>query len=178
MKLLSVLSTSFDNISRLIVKAWNGKSDTRTAKQYAPYGVDSNPIKGMVAIYGKTELDGAECIIAYLNKSLLADTGECRIFSTDANGGLQTYIWLKNSGNIMELGGNSNNAVKYNEFKTENDKLKSTVNNLITKWNAFTSSYAPGGPSNVGTPPTLAGQNVPSNTSDFSLAKNAKIKTI
>jgi len=51
MKILKVAGTSFDTFKRLVVKAWNGKSDVRTAIEASSYGIDSNPVKDMVAIY-------------------------------------------------------------------------------------------------------------------------------
>lgn len=132
MKLLSVLSTSFDSAKRLVIKAWNGKSDTRTAKQYAPYGLDSNPIKSRVALYGRTELDGAETIIGYLNVDCISEPGEIRLFSTDSGGVFKFNIRLKSDGTVLI--GDSNNdgaftdfAVKYNELKLETDKTKAYI---------------------------------------------------
>lgn len=182
MKLLSVLSTSLDTAKRLVAKVWNGKSDTRTAKQYGPYGFESNPIKGMIAIYSRTELDGSEAIIGYLNKNCTTGLGESRVFSTDENGAFKFGIWLKSDGTALigtseTPGSYTNFAVKYNELKQENDKLKSTVDSLVQKWNAFCAAYVPGSPTVTGSPPTLATSTVIANTSDFSLIKNEKIKT-
>jgi len=63
MKLLSVTSTSFNNIKQLVVKAWNGRSNTLTAEEVSPYGVDSNPIKKTIGVYARTEADGDEVFL-------------------------------------------------------------------------------------------------------------------
>ncbi len=143
MKILSVTSTSFDKLKRLVVKVWNGKSDTRTAIQTTAYGIDSNPVKGMVAIYAKTELDGNEYIIGYLNKNCLAATGETRIFSTDANGVLKAYSWHKNDGNI-EFNGNADNLVRYAALNTQLQNEVTAINAELTKIATALNGLIPG----------------------------------
>lgn len=178
-----VISTSFNNAKNRIIKVLGrgaiiaGKGDIRTAKEAAPFGTDSNPVAGKVALFAKSETYGKYYIIGYPNTNCLADVGEHRIFSTDVNGELQTYIWLKNSGNLMELGGDVNWAVKYTETKEELDKLKTSLNNLITAFNAHTHLDPVSG---ALPPPTAVPGSIPAtaNASDFSLIKNDKIKTI
>lgn len=179
MKILKVTQTYFNDLKQRIIKGWNGKSDTRTAKQLAPFGVDSNPVKDVPYIYMKTELDGKEVIVGFIQKDLLAEVGETRLFSTDTNGNLQTYIWLKNADNEMHLGGDSNFAVKFNELKTEFNKLKDDFNDLITSYN----SHVHPAVGVIGTPPAVAVTVSPiaspasPNTSNIDNAKNEKIKT-
>lgn len=181
--IVKVISTSLDKLKRLTVKSLfmgsveGGHGDTRDAINAAPYGIDSNPINDTRALYCTTTTKGKYYTFAYINQGSKSLPGETRIFSTDTNGQLQAYMWLKNAGNIMELNGNDNWAVKYTETKAELDKLKSTLDTLVTKWNSFCGSYAPGSPSSVGTPPTLSTSTVPANTSNFSLIKNDKIQT-
>lgn len=178
LNVVKVISTEADNMKRLLVKILRlGKSDVQTPINVSAYGLDSNPVKDTVAIYVKTETDSNFFIVGYINKNCLAKPGEYRTFATDKDGVQKFYTWMKDDG-TMEIGGNTNFAVKYNELKQENDKLKSTVNDLIQKWNAFCSSYAPGSSSSVGTPPTLSTSTVTPNASDWSLSKNDKIKTI
>lgn len=142
MKLLSVLSTSFDASKRLVVKAWNGRSDTRTAKQYAPSGIDSNPISGMVAMYSRTELDGAEAIIGYLNINGMAKAGEIRFFSMDGNGAQQGYMWIKADG-TLELNGNSDNAVRYSPLSSALSSEANAINIELGKIAAVLNSIIP-----------------------------------
>jgi len=178
-----VISTSLDAAKRLVVKILfqgkltNGQGDVRTPIEASAFGVDSNPTEGKIAIYAQSPQKGKYYIIGYLNTDRKALTGETRLFSTNDSGSLQAYVWLRNNGQFLELNGDDNFAVKYNETKDELNKLKATLDDLVTKWNAFTSVYAPGSPSSVGTPPTLATSNVQPNNSNFTLIKNAKIKT-
>ena len=174
MILTKVISTSANKLKQLIPKVLvRGRADVQEAIQASPYGVDSNPIKDMVAVYSRTENDGSVVIIGYLNKQSLAETGEYRTFSTDDSGEIKFYTWLKKDG-TYEMGGDSNFAVKYNELATEFNKLKTDFNNHITEYNTHTHSViSVGSPS--GTPIT------PSpivNVSDITQAKNDKIKTI
>ena len=59
-----------------------GKSDSRTADQFAPYGIDSKPIKDLVALYSPTQNDGELACIGYISRSELTKSGEIRVFST------------------------------------------------------------------------------------------------
>lgn len=140
MKLVKVTQTYFNDLKQLIVKAWNGKSDTRTAKNTAPYGVDSNPIKDCVAIYAKTEMNGKEYIIGYVNKDLVSQVGESRLFSTDSNGGLQFNVWLSNDGKLY-LGTSDlktdyqKHLARFEELKQGFDQFKADFNTHITNYN-------------------------------------------
>jgi hypothetical protein len=143
MKILKVANTSFDSLKRLVVKAWNGKSDARTAIEASSYGIDSNPVKDMVAIYAKTELDGNEYIIGYLNKNRLAAIGETRLFSTDTNGALKAFIWLKSDG-TMQLGGSVHNAVRYTPLNSGLQSEVSLINAELVKIAAAINAIVPG----------------------------------
>ena len=176
--LVKTISTSIDNLSRRLVKYCRyGKADIQTSIEVGPYGVDSNPIKDMVAVYAPTAEQGKTVIIGYLNKNKVAAIGEYRNFSTDADGNMVFYTWLKNDG-TMEIGGNSDNMVRYSKLKDAFNQLRDDHNELVTKWDAFVSAYLPGGPVNVGTPPTLAGSNVGQSTADISGAKIEELKTL
>ncbi len=132
MNLATIISTEINNLSQRVSKFLRfGLNDVQTAIQTAPYGVDSNPIKGMIAVYGATSEKGKPVIIGYINKNQLADVGETRIFSTDENGVLQTFIWLQNDG-IMEIGGDVDNMVRFSELKSGFDELKSDFNAFLT----------------------------------------------
>lgn len=143
MKLLKVISTTVDNLQRRVIKAWNGKSDTRTAIQSTPYGIDSHPIKDMVAIYAKTELDGNEYIIGYLNKDCLAAIGEMRVFSTNETGTLKAYTWYKNDG-TQELNGNADNLVRWAALNTQLQNEVTAINVELTKISAALNAIIPG----------------------------------
>lgn len=138
MNLSKILSTSFDDLQRRIVKVLRkGKSDVQTAMEAAPFGIDSNPLKDMIAVYAPTEEKGKTVIIGYLNKNQLADVGETRLFSTDSDGTLKFYAWLKNDG-TMEIGGNDYHMVRYEKLAEAFNELKQDFNDHITAYNSHT----------------------------------------
>lgn len=156
--LTRVISTRLDSVARRIVKVLRyGKSDVQEAIETSPYGTDSNPIKNMVAIYAETAVKGRVIIIGYINKNQLAAVGEHRVYSTDENGNLKTYIWLHNDG-TMDIGGNSNHMTQF-------EALKSAFDKFVSDFNAH--SHA-----SNGAPPTTP------TTADMSGAKLSTIKTI
>jgi hypothetical protein len=175
MNLVKVISSEVNDIKQRLVKILRfGKVDVQTPIQSAPYGLDSNPIKDMIAVYSGTQNDDSKIIIGYLNKDSLAKPGEYRTFATDKNGALKFYTWMKDDG-TYEIGGNTNFAVKYNELLQEYNKTKAYLLTLksstaalaivldgivpgtSTMFNASMSAISPG---------------------DFSLTKNSVIKTI
>ncbi len=171
--LIKVISSSITAGKRIIKFFRFGVSDIQTAFEYSPFGVDSNPIKDMVAIYAPTSDNGETVIIGYLNKNQKAASGELRIFATDDSGTEKFYVWLKKTG-VIEIGGDTNFAVKFNELKAEFNKLKTDYNGHITEYNLHTHLGVTVGSGSTGvtTPSTKT------NTSNIDNAKNDKIKTI
>lgn len=171
--LTKVISTEIDNLKRRVIKVLRfGKSDVQTCIEALPYGIDSNPIKDMVAVYAETSEKGKIAIIGYFNKNQKAAVGELRLFSTDANGFEKFYTWLKNDG-TMEIGGNTNFAVKYNELQTEFNALKKSHNDLLTEYKTHVHAVTA-----VGSPTAATISTQTPNTSDITQSKNDKIKTI
>ncbi len=175
MNLVTVISSEANNLKQLLVKVLRfGKNDVQTPIQASPYGCDSKPIKDMIAVYSPTGTDGSTVIIGYLNKNSLAGIGEYRTFSTNDKGVEKFYTWLKSDGTI-EIGGNTNYAVKYNQLKIEYDKTKQYITTLKTATSTLATvldGIAPG---------TSVAFNLAMSTQilgDFSQAKNSVIKTI
>jgi hypothetical protein len=79
----------------------------------------------------------------------------------------------------MELNGNSNFAVKYNELKTAFDQLKTDFNALVTKYNTDMATIAAGATAAIAasglwlTPLTVGGGS--SSTADMSTSKNTQV---
>jgi len=181
MKLLKITQSNIDKLGRRVLTMFNGNVNTVTAIPYGPYGEDSNPIENSIGAYSDTELNGKEICVGIMNKNAKAELGERRLYCTDDSGNFKFNIWLRSDGTVL-IGDSEipsefiNYAVKYNEALTELNKMESTLNDLITKWNAFVANYVPGSPTTTGLPSTLAGSNVTLNTSDFTALKNEKIK--
>lgn len=173
MDLVKVISAEISELKRKIKFLRGGKSDVQTAPEAMPFGYDSHPVKDWIAVYSKTSQNGKGVVIGYINKQQLAEVGETRLFSTDADGALQTYIWLTNDGKI-ELGGSDNFAVKFNELKEEFNDLKGSVNDLVQSYNTHTHTTACGAGAGSASPtPTQA----VANSANIDNAKNENILT-
>lgn len=174
MNFVKVISSELDNVKRRLVKILRqGRSDVRTSLEASPHGIDSVPVKDLIAIYSETGHDGDTVIIGYLNKNRLADVGENRLFSTNANGTLSTFIWLKNDG-TMQVGGNTDFMVRFSELETGFNQLKSDFNSLVTTFNTHVHPGVTIGGASTLVTVTLE---TPS-TADISNAKIQEIKTI
>lgn len=161
---VKILSSSINQGKRVLKFLRYGRQDVQTSVEVMPFGVDSNPVKDMVAIYSETAQNGKTVIIGYINKNQVAEIGGFRTYSTDADGNVTGYTYLRSNGDL-ELLGNTNFAVKYNELAT-------SFNELQQQWNTFANAYVPGSPTTIGLPPTA----IPS-TADITTVKNDKIKT-
>jgi hypothetical protein len=134
--IVKVLSTEIDKAKQRVVKFLRyGKHDFQTCLESGPFGIDSNPVKDLVAVYAQTGMNDTQVIIGYINRNQLAKVGEFRIYATDEKGELKTYQWLHSDG-TMEIGGNSDNLVRYSkledvikELHDDNRKLKQAFAN-------------------------------------------------
>ena len=126
--LTTTISTAVDSLGRLIQKVRRlGKSDIQTAPLVAPYGIDSNAIIDMIAIYAESSVKGQQVILGYINKNANAEVGGLRLFSTDSEGAEQFYIYLR-AGNNLELGGANRHLARFEELETAFNQLKSDFN--------------------------------------------------
>lgn len=148
MFITKLISTQLDSVGRRISKVLRfGKHDVQTGFQVAPYGIDSNPVDGMRAIYSLTAQKGKTVIIGYINVDQLAKSGELRLFSTDDAGDLKFSIWLKDDG-TCEVGGNTDNLVRYTPLNQGLQDFKIAMQQELAKIAAGIASaggsYTPG----------------------------------
>lgn len=145
LQVVKIISTSEGNLGKRIVKFLRfGKKDVQEAENASPHGIDSNPPKNMIAIYGQTSEKGATVIIGYLNKDVLAAVGETRVYSTNTSGSiLKAYAWFKNDGNI-ELNGAVNNLVRYTALNTGLQNQVTMINAELVKLGAAINAIIPG----------------------------------
>lgn len=138
----TVKGFSFDKLKRRVIKLI--QFGAKTADQAAPFGDDSNPLNDMVAIYGKTSENGETVVLGYLNKDQMAQPGEKRIFSLKPDGTLSIDIYLKNDG-TMEIGGNSDNAVRYSKLdaalKAQDQKINTELSKIATAITSLGGTY-------------------------------------
>lgn len=131
-------------------------------KEIAPFGVDCNPPKNMMALYAQTPNSKQKYIVGYINKGQLADTGETRLYSVDAGGNLKAYVWNKADG-TLELNGDEFSAVRYQNLNTQLQSLITQVNSQLP---LIASGIATGG-----------GTYTPTNVSvDFASAESPDVK--
>jgi len=153
-----------------------GKSDVQENKVVAPFGIDSNPIEGMIALYAKTGQDGENVLVGYVNTRAIANPGELRLFSTNTSGTEQSYQWFKADGTV-EINGDEDNMVRFSELKIAFDQLRTDLNKLTYNVNQFYSNYLPGSPTVQGLPLTAISLITPDSTVSVDDAKIDKILT-
>lgn len=173
MYLSRVLSTELNKVARRLVKVRVlGRDDIQKVEQASPFGVDSNPVKDMVAVYSNTGVKGESVIVGYLNRNQLAAVGEYRTFSTDADGAVKFYIHQKNDG-TCEIGGAADHMVRYSKLEEAFNRMRTDLNALIQKFNNHTHVETGGTTNKV----SLADQADKCNA-DISPAKIAEIRTL
>jgi len=137
MNIVKVISTELTDLSQRLVKFLRlGKSDVRTAIEVGPFGVDSNAPKDTVAAYSDTAVKGQSVIVGYVNTRQEAGVGEYRTYAVDSSGDVAFYTWIKANG-TMEIGGDTDNMVRYVPVADSVNELKNSVNdlkNVFTSW--------------------------------------------
>lgn len=169
------IKSSINDIKRRVFQSERyGKDDIVEIEQGSEFGIDSNPPKGTPLLMIKT--DRASYVIGSISGFKESDYGEFRAFSTDSEGKeLKTYIHLLNNGEI-HLGGDDYSAVRYEELKSQFDKLRDDFNDLVSKYNSHvhaTTATVGTGPVGVISPTTSKG--TPS-TVDLTNAESKDIK--
>lgn len=132
------------NLGKRIVKFF--EYGAKTASESSPFGLDSNPIKDMVAIHANTSNNGESVIIGYINKNQLAEVGESRLYSVDSNGAVKSFIWNKSDGKLW-LNGNTHSAVRFSPLNTALQSQKDLINielgKIATAIGLLGGSYTP-----------------------------------
>lgn len=126
----SKVRSSFIEKGKRVLKVF--EFGAKTAVEIAPFGDDSNPIANMTAIYADTGEAGDKIILGYINQSQLAEVGEKRIYSTDSNGAIKFFIWLKNDG-TCQIGGTDDNMVRYEKLDDALQAQKTDINVELAK---------------------------------------------
>lgn len=104
----------------------------KTADEIAPFGVDSQPLENMTAVYCDTATDGDKVIIGYINLKQEAAAGEFRLYSLKEDKSLAAYVWAKNTGDL-ELNGKEDFAVRFNALEQALQQQDAAVNAELTK---------------------------------------------
>lgn len=167
--IVKTVSTAIVKGYRIIKSIRFGKADVIDGNECSPFGVDSNPVKGMDAIYASTNVNGIPVIIGYLNKNRLAKVGENRIYATDEDGIVGFNIWLKKTsvliGRSVDTSDYGDNLVRYLPLNTALQDEINQINNQLLAIAAAINAIVPGSYT-----PTLI-------SVDFSSAKTPDIYT-
>lgn len=133
--------------NRIIKVLSAGFSSARTGVMVHSFGEDSNPVLWK-PIYAKTANESQPVIIGFVNPSPVnLNKGEKIIFSTDAEGKESFLIKLTND-KKLELGGNSDNAVRYTPLNSGiqqlNIDIQAELVKISTAITALGGAYIPG----------------------------------
>lgn len=172
-----VLSSRISQGKRLLKGLLFGTNDIREKNVSAPFGDDSNAPEGMIAVYSPTNNNSGGVVIGYINIHQLADVGEKRIYSTNEAGDQVSFaIHLRNDG-TAEIGGNSDNAVRYSQIELSVNELKDDLNNLKSILNGWVPAPTDGG---AALKTALTAANYPTTpiSEDITNAKIEEIKTL
>lgn len=176
MNLVKVLGARVADEMRLTKALRYGSDDVVEVPQISPFGVDSVPINGLIAVYSETGDSGESVVIGYVCKNHVSEVGETRFYSTDEDGVEQTFIYLKKDGFIC-IGGDAKNMVRFQELKSGFDQMKGDFNDLVSAFNSHTHATAAVGPP---VPPTPVPTVIPASVSTASIddCKIDEIKTL
>lgn len=121
---------TFIEKSKLIIKVL--QFGAKTAKQTAPFGIDSNPLDNYTAIYSETLNAGESVILGYINKNYITEKGEIRLYSLNDSGVVQAYAHLRKNGDL-ELNGSEFSAVRFENLKVAIDAQNVLINAELVK---------------------------------------------
>ena len=119
----------------------------KSSRQVLPPGIDAVPIEGDQGIIIVLDESMGKTVAIGVYPDPQAESGEVRIFSRDDDGVLQAYSLHKKNG-VLELNGNADFAVAFNDLKSGIDAFISDFNTFITTiYNLHTHiSAGPGNP--------------------------------
>ena len=113
MRLTKVISTTIQNVSRVIKHATHG-TVSKTNELISSFGLDANPYPGIKAAIEAATTQGRGAIIDFFNKFNAALYGERRMYSTLADGTeIVTEIFQMNDGSILMRAGIEGGEEKY-----------------------------------------------------------------
>ena len=143
--------------------------DIHTVEYMSPPGEDSNPPDGSKVLIIDVGRAYKVAIAADDNISPSMEKGEKKLYSI-SEGAIAAFINFLSSG-IMEINGNSDFAVRYNELETGFNQLKADHDDFVANvYGLHSHATAPTGPVS---PPSVLGA---ASTADISAAKVEEVK--
>jgi len=186
--IVKVISSIIESGVRSVKILRFGKDDIQEVRQISPHGIDSNPVKDLVALYMETGEKGKTVVVGYINKNQVAEVGETRLYGTNDQGVEQNFIHLKDDGEIdiavvgqnsfklkpdgtIEVLGDADFMVRFGPLQAGFNTLVSDHNILLGAYNIHVHPTAPTGPVS---PPSVTAF---SSTASIDASKIAEIKT-
>lgn len=142
--------------------------DIHTVEYMSPSGEDSNPPDGAKVLIVDAGRAYKIAIAVDDNIQPSMQEGEKKLYSI-SDGDIAAFINFLQSG-IVEINGNSDFAVRYNELEAGFNQLKSDFNSFVTTYNSHNHPTAPDGPVSS---PSATGS---SSAADISAAKVDEVK--
>lgn len=186
-KVLSVERVERNGVTVTEIKANPTGGANTTMTMFPPSGKDPQPLKGDYAVGTSVPGKGRMGVVGFIDpvNVPVSEPGDNRSYSRDETTGTTVaQVWIKNDGSILisndngsvtitpdgvvEINGNTDFAVAFNDMQTAFDQLVTDVNAFVTKFNTHTHNGA------VGAPP-VSEQAAPS-TADMSGAKVDTVK--
>lgn len=129
--LSKTVSARVVNAMRLIKAICFGKNDVRECNEVGPYGWDSCPQPGVVAVYMDTTSKGDNVIVGYANKGQICTPGESRMFFTDTAGALKYFVHVKEDKIVMGIGTPANHLTQWEGLNTALQAYFTSLNTAI-----------------------------------------------
>ena len=161
--LATIKGSSIANLIRTITATVFGPEDAKSAPEIGPAGYDAAPLPGLTAVYIKTAKKDGYVFIGYAPVNQLANPGEARMYSTDADGAEQARVWCHNDGTVEVAG--TGNAGSNTNHATQWEALNAKIVAYFTAQNAAITTSIEG----------LSGAYTPPTPIDLSTAKATKI---
>ena len=130
----------------------------KSSRQVLPPGMDSVPIEGDQGIIIMIDQTEGKTIAIGVYPDPQAESGEVRFYARNDSGVEQSFLWIKKDGTI-EINGDTDFAVAFNDLKVEFNKLNSEYNKLVSRMLAWTPVPTDGGTAlktAITVPPTVA----------------------
>lgn len=129
MRLTKIISTAIVKGSLIIKVLGFGSKDVQTVSSVQPFGIDANPNKNYRGIWARTESAENRILLGILFERATAQPGEIRFYAENDAGSEVYSIHIKKTG-ICEIGGNADNAVRYQKL---DDGLKDVITDINTE---------------------------------------------
>jgi hypothetical protein len=130
--LSKTISTRIDKAFRFVKTVCFGKNDVRESYEAGPYGFDSCPIPGVVAVYMDTVNKGDNVVVGYANANKIALPGESRMYSTDTSGVLKYFVYVQADKISIGTGTPVNHFTQYEALNMQLTSYMNALNVAIT----------------------------------------------